>query len=107
MPCSRSPWGVPLPGGVPAPGGGGSAPRGVCSWGWSGPGGGLLLGGLLPEGCGDPPESRWPLLQTVRILLECILVMSTFTLSGKCVKQECIPGGCLPLALVAATRCRY
>ena len=52
--------------GVPAPGG--------CLF----LGGCLLRGGLLLGGvgvCADPPESRRLLLQTVRILLECILVL--------------------------------
>ena len=63
--------------GVSAPGG--SAPRGVCS------GGCLLPGDLLGEGGGvvgipacteaDTPWERRLLLRTVRILLECILVI--------------------------------
>ena len=48
MPCSRG----SAPGGVPAPGG-------ACSGG----------------GVWRPPESRQLLLRTVRILLECILVL--------------------------------
>ena len=36
--------------------------------------GGFALRGVLPGGCGDPPKSRWLPLQTVHILLECILV---------------------------------
>ena len=84
MPCSR---------GVPAPRG--SAPGGACSGGVPALvrvpalgrvpapvrvpalGGGVCSRGcLLPGGLGDPPESRWLLLRTVRILLECILVSS-------------------------------
>ena len=91
-------WGVPVPGGsalaVPARGGG------ACSWvgGWSqgNPG-------------GDPPtENRRLLLQTVCILLECILVISRnevlakviFSQGGGWVSQHALqvsPGGCLVL----------
>ena len=54
MPCSRSP-------------GGGH----VCFWG------GACSGGVPASGGGheDSPKSRWLLLRTVRILLECILVI--------------------------------
>ena len=56
-----------IAGGIPAClAAGGSAPGGgVCSRGVPAPGG----------GCVDPPESRRLLLRTVRILLECILVV--------------------------------
>ena len=79
MPCSRgcllrgAAGGAPAPGGMPAPGG--------C----------LLQGGLLPGVCacsrcvcvcGDPPESRWLLLRTVRILRECILVCNSLCYIG-------------------------
>ena len=57
-------WGGLLPGGCLLWGG-------ACSRGW----GCLLEGGCLLWGCVEtPPESRQLLLQTVCILLECILV---------------------------------
>ena len=60
--------GIPacLAGGIPAylaAGLQGSA----CSW------------GVCSGGCGDPPKRRRLLLRTVRILLECILVLSSFS----------------------------
>ena len=66
-----------LPGGVPAVGGGLLL-------------GCLVPGGLLPGGgCGDPShptpqKSRWLLLRTVRILLECILVRNSQTSEELC-----------------------
>ena len=65
---------------VPGPGEGGSAPRGVCSWG------SLLLWGSDPRGAGIPActeadtpiRERRLLLWTVRILLECIFVTQPF-----------------------------
>ena len=88
MPCSKGvvsqhalqqggAWsGGSAPGGVPGPGE--SAP-------WGGGVGCLLQGGLLPGGRvlpgGDPPAG-WLLLQAVRMLLECILVLrNTFRLN--------------------------
>ena len=65
MPCSR---GVPALGGVPAQWGC-LLPDGVCSRGC------LLWGGGFAPGGWRPPQSRQLLLWTVRILLECILVM--------------------------------
>ena len=38
----------------------------------------------LPSECRDTPPSRRPLLRTVRILLECILVLSTFSICFFC-----------------------
>ena len=64
MPCSRSQGGHVCSQGVPA--------LGRC----------LLWGSACSRGCAcfrwgheDPPKSRWLLLRTVRILLECILVI--------------------------------
>ena len=51
--------------------------RGVCSRGESALGVACSKGVPAPRGvcvCGPPPESRWLLLRTVHILLECILV---------------------------------
>ena len=62
------------------PGGVVSAPGGVCSGvsapgGVSDPGGGVCSRGWYPSmHLGRPPRGRQLLLQTVRILLECILV---------------------------------
>ena len=57
--------------GVPAPGG-------ACSGGACSQGGVPAPRGYLPPGGGEtPPTSRRLLLQTVRILLECILVKRT------------------------------
>ena len=71
-----------LPGGCLVPGGawsGGSAPGGCLVQGGRVPGlgGGLLLGGVpAPGGClVETPPGR-PLLRAVRILLECILVLT-------------------------------
>ena len=66
MPCSRSPGGCLLWGCA-------------CSRGCLLPGQGVTVPGgrgvPAPGGCGgDPVVSRWLLLRTVRILLECILV---------------------------------
>ena len=73
------------PRGVPALGGGVPVPGGVCSWGvpalggvcsWGGAcSGGCLLWGVPARGVWRPPTSRWLLVRTVRILLECILVI--------------------------------
>ena len=61
--------------------------RGACSQGGACSGGDLLRGGgcLLPGGevcsggwCGDPPKADDYFLRTVRILLECILVLVEF-----------------------------
>ena len=67
-------WGgVVLLRGVPAPAGVGLLlGRCACSRGVPAP------GGL----CGDPSESRRLLLRTVRIILECILVVKFFAFSG-------------------------
>ena len=58
---------------------GGSAPRGCLLWGVPAWGvacsGGCLLRGACWGGGVETPESRWLLLRTVRILLECILVI--------------------------------
>ena len=68
-------------GGVPGSGG--------CAWSWGGawsqggsvPGGCLVLGGWYPSmHWGRPPWERRLLLRTVRILLECILVLNFIAL---------------------------
>ena len=70
--CSQ---GVPgprgsAPGGVPGPRG--SAPGGGGAWFQ----GGAWSGGVGIPACTEAdPQERWLLLQTVRILLECILVL--------------------------------
>ena len=67
MPCSRSPGGCLVPGG----------------------GGCLVLGGAWSRGCVERPlESRWLLLRTVHILLECILVRSFCQVCQKCITVE-------------------
>ena len=71
MPCSRSPGGgMSASGGVPA--------LGRCLfWGGACSGAGCLLQGCACFGGAmkTPHKSRWLLLRTVRILLECILVI--------------------------------
>ena len=83
-------WAIPacIAGGIPAclaAGGsaaGGPPPEGDACYGGACSSGGPLQGGCLlsrglpaaPGVCGDPPESRRLMLQTVCILLECILV---------------------------------
>ena len=59
-------------------GGGVPAPRGACSGGMRGPGV-AWSGGCLVRGGWRPPSRRL-LLRMVRILLECILVISFFYL---------------------------
>ena len=86
--CSQG--GVPGPRGCLVPGGAWSG--GVWSRGWLVPGGawsqgGAWSGSLVPGGClvrgvwrtSHPHPPRWLLLRAVRILLECILVVSNET----------------------------
>ena len=78
-------------------GGGGRVPAwswgGLPAWSWGGllPGGGWSRGLVPgpgapgPGGClmQTPPEERWLLLRTVRILLECILVYNSIYYSDQ------------------------
>ena len=72
-------------GGVPGPGGS-SLGRCLVPWGllpgssWSQGVGGLLPGGIRACTEEDTPRERSLLLQTVRILLECILVLGWLSL---------------------------
>ena len=67
------------------PGRGCACSRGACSWG-----GGWVCSGGVPAPGGScletPPESRRLLLRTVRILLECILVLIFVQFRGKMAK---------------------
>ena len=74
-----SAWGVSAPGGGRllwgiCTGGGGLLPGGCLLWGVSAPGG-LVSQHALRQ---TPPQERQLLLWTVRILLECIPVISDF-----------------------------
>ena len=87
IPACLAAGGCLLPGGllqgVPALGGGDCSGESACSGGDACSSESACSGGVCSRGVptprgglGDPPESRWLLLRTVRILLECILVSS-------------------------------
>ena len=89
MPCSRGVCSrrVPDPGGcsggMTAPGV--PAPEGGLLWGMPAP------GGCLSQGGDPPPKSRRLLLQMVRILLECIIVVRIFVFVPEN-RTFCFPG---------------
>ena len=98
--------------------GGGSAQGGAWSEGWVillwGGGGCLVQGGLLLGGPGGDPPGQ-PLLQAVRILLECIFVVNAVNLSpfticnkrSKSVHQEVYQGTLPPNTITIVSRLPY
>ena len=64
---------------------------GVCPGGCPGPGPGGVSQHALRQTAPPPPSSRWLLLRTVRILLECILVVNIVVITEDRSRLQPIP----------------